>query len=218
MKRTLFYLFAIVLVSSCASDPEDVIDPDADPNSETLDGFVDVTTDFSETRFVDPLHLTLLKELDIGVMTDQDSTVFASYSPENFRILPFKDGAKLKNAFILQMKAGIVLKGQSLPLKERNIVVFEREAGKLVKVNGYRGDMTALRPGKNGAKDLIITFYSDLDETFFDCVFNWNGKSYDFIAVEAINWGEGFQPVKVSLKDSISKDVYTQLMQTSLIF
>ncbi|MFT5861104.1 MAG: hypothetical protein ACI865_003223 [Flavobacteriaceae bacterium] len=218
MKQILFLFLTVILVSSCGSGGDEINSDKPIEDSTSVAGFHDVRADFSKKDFENPKHLEIIKELDVCLMLDQDSTVFAVCSPENFRIIPFKDGADIKDAFILQMKAGIVLKGQKLPLKERNIVVFEREAGELVKVNGFRGDMTAMRPGDSGAQDLVITFYSDLDETFFDCIFKWNGKRYDFKFVEALDYGEGYRAVKESIMDSLSKEIYTDLMQNALIF
>ena len=218
MKQILFLFLTLIILTSCGAGEDEIKSDKSKEDSTSVAGFEDARADFSEKYFADPKHLELIKELDICLMLDQDSTVYAVCSPENFRIIPFKDGVDIKDAFILQMKAGIVLKGQKLPLKERNIVVFEREAGELVKVNGYRGDMTAIRPGDNGAQDLVITFYSELDETFFDCIFKWNGKRYDFKFVEALNYGDGYRAVKESMMDSLSKEIYTGLMQNALIF
>ncbi len=218
MKYFLSIILLVFILTSCDSDSSDLLEVNADIEDTNVEGFEDATADFSTTKFDDPEYIEILGELDVCLMIDQDSTVFATCSPKNFRILPFKEGVSVKNAFILQMKAGIVLKGQAAPLPERNILIFERDAGQLVKVNGFRGDLTATRGGTNGVKDLVITFYSKKEETFFDCIFQWNGTRYDFKFVEGVNWGEGFKPIKESMIDSISKEIYTDLMQNAKIF
>jgi len=217
MKQYLVLFLSVLILVGCSSevDDTDIIDGEDDTS---VEGFEDAAADFTKTEFEDPAHVKILEELDVCLMIDQDSTVFATCSPENFRIMPFKNGVDVKDAFILQMKAGIVLKGQAAPLPERNVLIFERDAGQLVKVNGFRGDLTATRGGTNGAKDLVVTFYSKEEETFFDCIFKWSGTTYDFKFVEGVNWGEGFKPIKESMMDSVSKDIYTDLMQNSKIF
>ncbi|MCH2226078.1 MAG: hypothetical protein MK066_15020 [Crocinitomicaceae bacterium] len=215
------YIFLLgFFVASCAPS-EEIEKDDLSPDIEVIDDFSefeDVRTNFKESSFKSPVHAELLEELDICLMVDQDSTPFAACSPENFRIIPIFGEDQVKESFILQMKAGIVLKGQDKAIKDRSIIVFERERNELVKVNGFHGEITSLKEGENGAKEMILTMYDHIDECYFDCLFKWDGNHYSFDAALAINYGEGFKPIKTELRDSISKDIYNELMSKSIIY
>lgn len=224
MKYYYWIIFLVFFVVGCSSSSEDPsIDPETDSVTPTEDfsDFEEVTTDFKVSTFENPIHEELLEELNMCYMVDQDSTVFAACSPENFRVIPIYGEDKVKESFILQMKAGIVLKGQEKPLRERNILVFEREGAELVKVNGFRGEITSLKEGENGAKEMILTMYDPENECYFDCLFKWNGKQYSFETALAINFEEdnkGFLPIREDLRDSLSKDIYSDLMSQSIIY
>ena len=183
------------------------------------EAFINLNTDFSSNTFEDPSHLDILKELNICTMVSQDSIITAECSPENFRIFPFRKDKELKDAFILLMKAGIVLKDQTMPLNERTVIVFERENGELVKVNGFRGNVISAKEGKEGVNDLILNFYHPSDQVFFDCYFRWDGIRYSFEEALALSFdGENYRPIKKSIQDSLSGEIYTSLMEANLIF
>jgi hypothetical protein len=205
---------------SCSTqeEPLDNIPSFEDTLVNDFSDFEDVRTDFKETAFENQSHAELLQELDICLMVDQDSTAFAACSPENFRIIPIFGEDKVKESFILQMKAGIVLKGQDKAIQDRSIIVFEREGNELVKVNGFRGEITSLKDGADGAKEMILTMYDPEDQCYFDCLFKWDGNHYSFESALAINFGEGFKPIKPEMIDSISKDIYNELMAKSIIY
>lgn len=203
---TLGLLFAF---SACKDDPEVEVDPD----SEVIDDF-----NFDDKKFKDPLHLELLKELDICELEMTDTSMYAPCSPEYFQIYPFRSDKSVKDAFILYVKAATPLKGRPLLLPVRHVIVFERENGELVRTNGFRGEMVELREGKNGIKDLVVALYLTGDETLFDCLFKYKDGAFKFESVEALDWGEGIRNVKESMKDSVSNQVYRDLMEKQLIF
>ncbi len=214
MKTTLLLLFAFS-VFSCQNKESDK----ENQNKKIEVGKIThIETLFDETTFVDSLDYKLLSELQICEIKKSDTSICAECSPKNFRILPFKNNTPKKDAFILQIKALTILKGQTVKLPVRHLILFERENGQLVKVNGFRGNLIATRESDSGAKDLIVRFYIPDEKAFLNCLFSWNGKKYRFISVEAIDGAGGHGAVKESVKEEVSKEVYQTLINHSLLF
>ncbi len=207
---TLLTLTSLILFTGCKDDPES---DHPEKNDTVQEDF-----EFDEKHFKDSLHLEILKELDICDLSLSDSSMYAPCTPEYFQIIPFDPDRSVKDAFILYVKAAIPLKGQPLLLPVRHVIVFERENGALVRANGFRGEMVEMRDNGNKPKDLVVALYLTGDETLFDCLFKYKDGKYSFESVEALDWGEGLRNVKESLKDSVSKEVYNDLMDKQLIF
>lgn len=218
MIKYFIALTTILVLAACTDDEPDVKDPnDSVENPE--DDVEIVTPDFMGDKFENPVHLDLLKELDICDVIEGDSTsYFAACSPKNFEIIEYKGKGTVEDAFILHTKAAIRLKGQDLPLPVRHVLIFERENGALVRVNGFRGELNGMRDGEDGVKELIISIYLKDDDSVFDCLFKYEKGKYSFKSVEGIDWGEGLRPIKANMKDSISADIYNSLMTAQLIF
>jgi hypothetical protein len=213
MNKYIYWSLLAVFIASCSTPEED--NPVKEDEPEVL---TEETFDFDENEFKDSVHVELLKELDICDLRFNDSSMYAPCTPEYFQILPFHKDKSIKDAFVLYVKAAIPLKGFPYLLPVRHVIVFERENGRLVRLNGFRGELVEMRDGKNGYKDLIVSLYLTGDETLFDCLFTYENKKYSFESVEGIDWGEGIRNVKESVKDSVSKEVYNDLMEKSLIF
>ena len=216
MKKIGFLTLALISLVACKDSPEDTdlingIDPD-------VNAIVHIETLFDERAFSSPAHLKLLKELDICDTMITESSPCATCTPDHFKFHSFKNDVKIEDAFILQVRALSVLKGQEKPLPMRHLIVFERENGELVKVNGFRGNLIATRESTTGVKDLIIRFYIPEDEAFLNCLFTWETNQYKFKSVEAINGAGGNGPVKESMKDSVSVEVYKSLMSNAMLF
>lgn len=202
------------LLVACTSEPEDK--PMSKPK-EVKNDIETQVTDFSKNKFEDEKSLELLQELDFCVLKDSLG-IIAECSPKNFELIPFKNDVPLEDAFILKVKAGVLLKGSMEPLPPvRHIFVFERENGKLVKVNGFRGDIIATSAGAR-AKDLILALYLKEDETLFHCRYVWDGKKYVFKSVEGLDYGEGVRVISESKREEVTNDIYNAIMQSNLIF
>lgn len=213
MTKYFLLLSASVLLLSCGN-PETEED-----KTKEEQGFEMVQHHFRGDKFTNQDHLALLEELDICDMNLNDSTsVIAKCSPENFEIYPIDETKSVKDAFLLQTKSMIILKGSEMPLPVRHIMIFERENGSLVRVNGFRGELIARETGKGSAMDLYIAIYYKPDETMFTCKFYWNGSKYSFENVVSMDWGEGPKAVKESMKDSVSREIYQSLMDAKLLF
>ncbi len=214
MKKTI-YLVLLLLIFSCENDEGKNGETDSQIN---IGEIVHIETLFDQTDFEDPIDFSILKELQICDTIASDTSNCAVCTAKNFRILPFKYQTDKRDAFMLQIKALTVLKGQTVKLPVRHLIVFERENGQLVKVNGFRGNLIATRESDTGAKDLIIRFYIPDEQAFLNCLFVWNGKKYRFVSVEAIDGGGGHGSVKESVKEEVSKEVYQTLINHSMLF
>ena len=77
-----------------------------------------------------------------------------------------------------------------------------------------------MRKSKTRHDDLILRF-NDKDQgqdVFYNCLFKWNGTTYKYDSVEAIEgigWGG---PVKKEHKDSISILIEKDIMSNQMIF
>ncbi len=208
-------LLGIFGLASCASVEED------NPKKTTEEVYFEgVVTTFEGEEFKSTTEQDLLKELGVCEFISSDSTYYATCSPENFKISAYKNEGNLRDAFILEMKAGIFPKNAEAPLPPvRHVIIFEREGGELVKVGGFRGNLIGMRPNKqSGAKDLLLALYDTDDETLFHCVFKWNGAKYEFHSIERMDYGDGFRTIKGEDKMEITQQIYQQLRDKSLIF
>ena len=213
MKAIIFIFSAILLLLSCNSD-EEIVKKKELPK----DDLEIISSDFEGTEFKDPIHLELLKELDICDMVLDENTGFATCSPENFQIIPFNKNKSVRDAFILHVKSATRLKGQDVLLPVRHVIVFEIEQGKLVRTNGFRGEFFGMRKGQNNIKDIILALYLKEDETLFHCRFKWNDGKFSFNTIEGLDYGEGMRSLKKESKDSISAQVYSALVDANVIF
>lgn len=218
--KFLFFLVLFSLVScSSNSDLEDNIKND---DKELLNSEIDsskvteIETLFDEDKFRNPEKEFLLKELKICSDDNKgpEDYLNPSCSPRFFELFNVSKDTPLNSAFILQMKA----KTNGFPL--RRLVVFVRDRGTLVKVNGFVANLIERRISDSGYDDLVLRF-NDKDQgqdVFYNCLFKWNGDSYVYHTVEVIEgigWGG---PVRKQLKDSISIEVLKDIQRNKMIF
>lgn len=215
MKFTLRIAFLSVLLAACSADPEEEVLDVPEEKSE----IIAIETLFNEQAFPDKNHRNLLLELGICDTVPMEVSGCVECGPKNFKFFQHKVNTSINDAFMLQIKAESVLKGQSFPLPERHLLVFERENGTLVKVNGFRGNLIEMRENSaSGVRDLVVRFWVAEDDAFLNCLFRWNEGKYQYITVEDIHGGGGNGPVKAEFKDSISKIVYESLTSNGLLF
>lgn len=215
-------LWAIALLFigllSCTSDPNDQERTTWENTNEHVGEITHIETLFDETDFPDPIHKKLLLELEICDTIPPQESGCSTCTPRYFKLHQFKQGVNIEDAFILQIRALSVLKGQDVQLPVRHLIVFERENGTLVKVNGFRGNLIATRESASGVKDIIVRFYIAEDDVFINCLFEWKDDQYKFVSAEAIDGAGGSGAVKADVKDSISGVVYQSLMENGMLF
>lgn len=208
MKRRYILIIPLLIVA-CKNDP-----PEPKKQKETIQ---EVTIDFHSGSF-GKTELSLLKELNICELEKNYAGLTATCTPENFQFFKINEEKELKDLFLIHTKAGIVLKGEQIPLPLRHILIFERENGKLVKTNGIRGELIGLEAGNTAYKNIIVAVYSKLDDTVFQCLLKWNDGKYSFSHVRSIDWGEGPKPIKAEMRDSVSAEIYTSLIDQQIFF
>lgn len=211
--KYLFFILILFLLVSCDAEEKPIIKQDVH--------FENVQTIFSPGEFSDTTKIELLNELRMcdSRISRNDSLAYAPCAPSNFKFLSFNEEKELKNSFMIQIKALSILPGsRGVPLPVRHLMIFERESGQLVKVNGFRGNLIGWRKGKQDEKDLMIRFYIPKDETYANCTFTWNGGKYEFANAISVDWGQGDMDIKTDVRDSISNLIYTDLINNSLLF
>jgi len=214
-KLVIYFLTSFILFSACKSDPKEV-DGIKLERIEDSENFQDIEVLFDETEFTDPEMKKLLLELKI--CSDDENLIATSEIPpcsaEKFKFLPLREDLSLKNGFILLIKAETA----GFPL--RRLLIFQRERGNLVKTNGFVANIIGRTKSSSGYDDLLLRF-NDNDQgedMFYNCLFIWQDGKYQYKQVEVIqgaNWGG---PVKAIYKDSISKEIYQNIMNNEMIF
>lgn len=214
MKKYIFISLLISLISCSTNEAEKTENKEI--KKETTSEIKNIETLFDTDEFDNPKKVEVLKELKICSDKNKGSDDFMnpSCTPRFFNVLPFIENVPVENACLLQIKS----KTHGFPL--RRLVVFIRERGQLVKVNGFVANLIGMRKSPTQHDDLILRF-NDKDQgedVFYNCLFKWDGKTYKYSSVEVIegaNWGG---PVKESLKDSVSKEVIKDILENKMIF
>ena len=213
---TLIVLALFTVLLSCQTEEENNNKkPTADPTPE----IIGIETLFDERTFSDPSHLELLKELRIcnTFQTDTTNYIDPACSPQFFRIFQMFSNRPAKDAFLLQIKSKVG------GIKLRRLLVFIREKGELVKVNGFVANLIGLRPTASNRYDLILRFNDNVegDIIFYNTIFTWDGKKYAYKCTETIEGtdpsGPWRQRIKEEFKDSVSKDIYATLVKNEMI-
>ena len=211
-----FYFVFLLLFVSCDNTPDEKDKPEPKPVVKTE--FEPVEVLFDEDNFQDTSVVGLLKEINICSPSMQDSLGLAvpDCSPKYFKLFPLKEGGSLYEGFILLTKAntgGIAL---------RRLLVFERERGNLVKVNGFIANLIGTRPSSSKYDDLMIRFKDNIEgsDVYYNCLFQWEQGKYQFKSVETIHEpaAEWVGTVRADVKDSVSKEILEIIQGNEMIF
>jgi hypothetical protein len=178
-----------------------------------------ISTDFGTNTFSGSgEEIALLKELqlcDPNAPDDSDEK-HPSCSPKFFRFFKLNDKSPLKDGFILLIKAGV--NGFQL----RRVLVFQREKDRLVKLNGFYGNLIETRPATSGYPDLVVRFTDNIDQSlaYYNCLFKWNGMQYEYKLCEAIQEGGQEAPhrIKKEYIDSMAPEIKKILDDNQMIF
>ncbi len=215
--KKYFSLLLIIFLLSCSSDStSDKHSTNNNTSDEKVDLITNIETLFDKDEFDNPKIVELLKELKVCSDKNKgvDDYMNPSCSPRFFSILPFIENTPIENAFLIQIKS----KTNGFPL--RRLLVFIRERGVLIKVNGFVANLIGSKKSASKHDDLILRF-NDKDQgqdVFYNCVFKWDGNSYKYNSVEAIEGADWGGPVRAELKDSISLEVEKDIINNKMIF
>lgn len=217
-KLTVFFLLPVVLFLSACNDAEE----DTATKTKTTavkDEFEGIEVLFNEEEhFSAPNTVELLKEINIcsDVQMDEKGNLMTPCTPENFKLFPLKEGASLQDGFILLVKANTG--GFAL----RRLLVFEREGGALVKVNGFIANLIGKKKKAGSNDDLLLRFIDKIEgsDVYYHCIFSWENGKYVFKTVEVIQEPAGnFSGiVKENVKDSVSQEIYKIITDNQMIF
>lgn len=213
MQKLISFFSILVFIVACESEHTDA----PKKTQEVVYPMLDIETLFEKNQQFSSNTMTdLLKELKICNMAQKDENDFMNpaCSPFYFKFFIFNDQLPLENSFLLQIKS----KTNGFPL--RRLLVFQRERGELVKVNGFVANLIGVQQTKNNYYDLLLRFNGkeEGETIFYNCVFKWKNKKYEFEYVRDIegdNWGG---PVKLKDRDSVSKLIYQELNDNKMFF
>jgi len=195
MKFSLYFLFCFFLLS-CKNEDNNINNKIRKPK---IGDQVEIETLFDQTTFASETEPKLLKELEICNVNQRDlqNHFDPACNPKFFRFFSFIENKSLENAFILQIKARV----NDFPL--RRLLIFEREKGVLVKVNGFVANLIGTRISKTKHHDLILRFNDNVtpgDIIFYNCLYQWENNHYVFKKIEQINDAN----VKAEYQDSMN--------------
>ena len=171
-----------------------------------------ISTDFNANAFTSKVEENLLKEIGICDSTQGDDSNLdnPSCSPRFFRFFKLNKAKELNQSFILLARSGV----NGFPV--RRLLIFERERGKLVKVNGFVGYIIERRSTETNYDDIVVRFFERYDKQkyFYNCLYTWKSGQYQYVSCEAIN---DFK-LKPEKADSVSVEVEKILYDKKLVF
>jgi len=214
MRKWNVVVFLLLLTGFCvvSCDPEEDPAPVKKHRDPAPVNQHTISTDFNDNVFQSNVEVDLLKELrlcDPAAPNDTDEKRPAC-SPKFFRFFPLAAKTPLKDGFMVMVKAGV----NGWPT--RRLLIFEREQGKLVKLNGFNGYLIERRPGVSGYDDLVVRFGERIDGYlyYYNCLFTWKDGKYDYKLCEAINDSR----IKAGLVDSMAVEIKKSLDQNNFLF
>lgn len=225
--RTLYFIFGLILISSCESKGVEKTDKknsqyyvdDNMPERIEVGTVLEIETLFDQTEFSYSESKKLLQELNICEEQLQEKKSCADCIPKYFKFFELNNSLKISNSFLLQIRANTILKtDKTKRLPSRHLLAFEREAGELILVNGFRGNLIEKRTTALNYDDLLIRFFIAKENTFFNCLFTWKDNKYQFKSVESIDESGRGGAVLPAYKDSMSLVVFNVLKENQMLF
>ncbi len=211
MRYALIMLFSIILFCSCESESNNENGQDED---QFISDTLEAPAEFSNTGFDDKLKYELLIETHICNPNYSDTTSDNTVpcSSRFFRFFEWNRKRNLDNAFMLQVHAGV----NDYPY--RRLLIFTREKGELILVNGINGYLIEQHTRPNNIDDLVVGIIDDLGNNNFDrydVILRYEDGKYQF--KEAIGDLRGpFQ--SDTLKKAASRAIKRRIKEKELIF
>lgn len=205
-KLFFLFVFSSVLVLTSCKDQEGLNDEDL-PTKQAAPTTENIETLFSENVAFTDTMMNLLLEINIcdPQQMDKKNLQVPACDPSLFRFFTFDHQANLNDAFLLLAKSGT--HGYAI----RRLFVFQREHGKLIQVNRFMANLIGKRATATGKDDLVLRF-SDTESNFFNCVYSWKDRKYQFRKVEQINDAN----VKAEFQDSMNVEISKFIIDNAL--
>lgn len=216
MFRFAFYsICSILVLTSCSGENPDEIKLKPHHSKNQVADDPTISTNFNENTFNIGGEVELLKELhlcDPKAVNDNDPA-HPSCSPKFFRFFKLTKSQPLKNGFIVLLKAGV----NNFPL--RRTLIFERENGVLVKINGFNGNIIERRKSTSEYDDIIVRFPDNVagNITYYNCLFQWKNNKYEYIHCEEID-EDVPRKIRAEFVDSMGIEIKKILDKNSMIF
>lgn len=215
-KKQLLIAFGIIgllsLVIYFVNQKEKNVIPVINPEIDNYDGIEQISTDFNANTFSSDIERKLLAEIGIcdTIKGQEDNLDVPACSPRFFRFFPLRVGKPLSEGFMLLVRAGV----NKYPV--RRLLIFERERGELVKVNGFVGYIIERRKKHSAYDDIVVRFFEryESQKYFYNCLFSWKEGRYQYKSCEAIN----DRAILKEKQDSVSVEVLKYLNENQLIF
>lgn len=191
--------------------PEDTLSTDS---TKYYGGYnSEISTLFDKSEFPEAYMEQLLSEIKIcnpQIETIQADGV-APCSPSYFQFYSYNKHRKIEDAFMLQIKKGV----NGFPY--RRLLIFTRENGILVKMNGIIGYLVEKRPAPSGIDDLVVAVVDNIGGYYerYDVLIRYENGKYQFI--EALGDLQGSFDTK-ELKEEASKQIKQRIEEKELIF
>ncbi|MCO5268279.1 MAG: hypothetical protein M9897_05235 [Brumimicrobium sp.] len=187
---------------------------DLEGNIEYVGDTVEVEMRFAKQGFDKAIYYNLLVETNICNPQYSDTVTDGSSpcSSKFFKFYPYNHNRPIEDAFLLQVRAGV----NKYPY--RRLLIFVREKGNLVLMNGIIGYLVKRIPQENKVDDLIVAVFDDLGNDKFDrydVLLRYKDGKYHFI--EAIGDLVGEFKTK-DLKERASKAIHERILEKNLIF
>ncbi len=216
--NTMKNLFLLTLLSfvvfACTDEPEKA--DEINKKNKTIKP-VDptISTDFNANSFSSNVEAELLKEIricDPKAVNDTDPNR-PSCSPNFFAFFPLSTSIPLKDGFKVLIKAGV----NGFPI--RRLLIFQREKGMLVKLNGFNGNIIEQRKSGTGYDDLILRFPDNINNslTYYNCLFQWKNGKYEYIHCEEID-EDVPRKIKTEFIDSMGVEIKKILIRNNMLF
>lgn len=209
MRYLIFYFSFLFILFAC--NPETETEEKKPPFiSETTS----VSTLFDKDSFEDSKYVDLLAELRICNPNTQDSIINGVYpcSPRFFAFYSFNHNRKTEDAFMLQVRKGV----NNYPY--RRLLIFTREKGILVKMNGANGYLVEKRSQPNGIDDLVVAIVDNIGGHYerYDVLLKYKEGKYHY--VEALGDLHGVFEEGSELKAEATKQIGERIKQKQLLF
>lgn len=175
---------------------------------------IEVEMRYAKNGFSDKIYYDLLVETKICNPNYADSATAGTTpcSSKFFNFYPYNSHREIEDAFILQARAGV----NGYPY--RRMLIFVREQGKLVLMNGAVGYLVQRIPTDSGIDDLIVAIFDDLGNDKFDrydVLLRYSEGKYRF--VEAVGDLEG-KFLDEDLKKRATTAIGQRIIEKELLF
>lgn len=234
MKIRILFFFTFLLLMACKNDTtgqqekdiptdsteietekktnSDLIDLENTSDSlieEEVEGDNFLATGFEDKKYYELLIETRMCDPKFDATNNPNTTPCSS---KLFSFHPYNHKREIDNAFLLQVKAGV----NNYPY--RRLLIFVRERGQLVLMNGIVGYLVERIPQNNDIDDLVVAVIDDLGNDIFDrydVLLRYKDGKYHF--VEALGDLEGTFDTP-ELKKKASKAIKERIEEKELIF